>query len=322
MTHSFLNSAKRVFDIEIQAMSDLALQIDQTFAQACELLLGCQGKVVVCGIGKSGLIGQKISSTFASTGTPSFFMHPAEASHGDLGMLESNDILIAISNSGESSEIVSLLPAIKRKQIPIIALTSNANSSLGKHSDVHLSIHVKQEACSLGLAPTSSTTATLLMGDALAVALLDARGFTSDDFALSHPGGSLGKKLLVSFADIMHSGDALPVAKHDQPLSDVLIEISKKRLGFAAIIDDQGKLVGIFTDGDLRRVIDAKIDVHGTNVANVMSKNCKTIAPNALAVEGLNLMEKHQISGLIAVDEHHFPVGAANIQDLLKAGIV
>lgn len=322
MTHSFLNSAKRVFDIEIQAMSDLALQIDQTFAQACELLLGCQGKVVVCGIGKSGLIGQKISSTFASTGTPSFFMHPAEASHGDLGMLESNDILIAISNSGESSEIVSLLPAIKRKQIPIIALTSNANSSLGKHSDVHLSIHVQQEACSLGLAPTSSTTATLLMGDALAVALLDARGFTSDDFALSHPGGSLGKKLLVSFADIMHSGDALPVAKHDQPLSDVLIEISKKRLGFAAIIDDQGKLVGIFTDGDLRRVIDAKIDVHGTNVANVMSKNCKTIAPNALAVEGLNLMEKHQISGLIAVDEHHFPVGAANIQDLLKAGIV
>lgn len=322
MTHSFLNSAKRVFDIEIQAMSDLALQIDQTFAQACELLLGCQGKVVVCGIGKSGLIGQKISSTFASTGTPSFFMHPAEASHGDLGMLESNDILIAISNSGESSEIVSLLPAIKRKQIPIIALTSNAKSSLGKHSDVHLSIHVQQEACSLGLAPTSSTTATLLMGDALAVALLDARGFTSDDFALSHPGGSLGKKLLVSFADIMHSGDALPVAKHDQPLSDVLIEISKKRLGFAAIIDDQGKLVGIFTDGDLRRVIDAKIDVHGTNVANVMSKNCKTIAPNALAVEGLNLMEKHQISGLIAVDEHHFPVGAANIQDLLKAGIV
>lgn len=322
MSHSFLTSAKRVFEIEIQALSTLALGLDDTFSQACNMLLACGGKVVVCGIGKSGLIGQKISSTFASTGTPSFFMHPAEASHGDLGMLESNDILIAISNSGESSEIVSLLSAIKRKHIPIIALTGNPSSTLGRHADVHISIHVDQEACSLGLAPTSSTTATLLMGDALAVALLDAKGFTSDDFALSHPGGSLGKKLLVSFADIMHSGDSLPLAKHNQTLSDVLLEISKKRLGFAAIVDDEGKLAGIFTDGDLRRVIDAKLDVHGTKVCDVMSKNCKTITSNALAVEALNLMEKYQISGLIAVDENRFPVGAANIQDLLKAGIV
>jgi arabinose-5-phosphate isomerase len=322
MGHSFLASAQRVFEIETHAISTLARTLTQTFNIACDTLLQCQGKVVVCGIGKSGLIGQKISSTFASTGTPSFFMHPAEASHGDLGMLEPTDVLIAISNSGESSEIIALLPAIKRKKVPIIALTSNEQSTLGQYADIHLSIFVEQEACSLGLAPTSSTTATLVMGDALAVALLDAKGFTSDDFALSHPGGSLGKKLLVSFSDIMHTDDALPVADESQFISDVLLEISNKRLGFAAITDSSGQLSGIFTDGDLRRIIDAKVNVHDTKVQDVMTKHCKTITPNALAVEALNLMEQHKISGLIAIDENRIPVGAANIQDLLKAGIM
>lgn len=322
MSESFLNSAQRVFEIETHAISALSETLDHSFNQACELLINCSGKVVVCGIGKSGLIGQKISSTFASTGTPSFFMHPAEASHGDLGMLGEEDVLIAISNSGESSEIISLLPAIKRKQVPIIAMTGNHQSSLAKYADIHLSILVEQEACSLGLAPTSSTTATLVMGDALAVALLDAKGFTSDDFALSHPGGSLGKKLLVTFADIMHSDKALPLANQSQFISDVLLEISKKRLGFAAIVDDNGRLMGVFTDGDLRRIIDAKVNVHETKVQDVMSKNCKTIQPNALAVEGLNIMEQYKISGLVAIDDNQRPVGAANIQDLLKAGIV
>jgi len=315
-------SALRVLEIEQRAIAQLAQYIDDAFVHACELILPCKGKVIVCGMGKSGHIGHKISATLASTGTPAFFMHPAEANHGDLGMLTEQDILLAISNSGETSELLALIPVVKRMGVPIIAMTSNAQSTLGKYADINLCIKVEQEACSLGLAPTSSTTATLVMGDALAVALLDARGFTSEDFALSHPGGSLGRKLLLKLEDVMVKEPSLPLVARQQTLGEVLLVISQKALGMAGVIDDNGKLLGIFTDGDLRRVLDDRIDIHKTQIQQIMTPNSITAKPEMLAAEVLLLMQKHKISSLFVTDTNGKPIGAINMQLLLQAGII
>lgn len=322
MKSQFTRSALNVLDIESQAIAQLHQYIDAGFDRACELMLACKGKIVVSGMGKSGHISNKIAATLASTGTPAFFMHPGEANHGDLGMLSKDDILLAISNSGETAELLGLLPVVKRLGVPIIAMSNNPASSLGQHADVHLCIKVEQEACSLGLAPTSSTTATLVMGDALAIALLDAKGFTSDDFALSHPGGSLGRKLLLKLEDIMHTGELLPLVDQHQTISNALLEISKKGLGMTGIVDQHNHLLGIFTDGDLRRVLDAQVDLHNTEVGDVMTQNGVTAKSNMLAVEVLNLMEEHKINSLFAVDDSGRPVGAINMHVLLKAGVV
>ncbi|WP_414829859.1 KpsF/GutQ family sugar-phosphate isomerase [Alteromonas sp. H39] len=319
---TYIASAKNVIDIEARAIQALATRLDEQFISACELLLHCEGKVVVCGMGKSGHVGNKIAATLASTGTPSFFMHPGEANHGDLGMLSKNDVLLAISNSGETYELLNLLPVVKRLNVPVIAMTNKQSSTLGQHADVFLDISVEQEACSLGLAPTSSTTATLVLGDALAIALLDRKGFTSDDFALSHPGGSLGRKLLLKVSDIMLSGDALPLISQTAKVSEALLEISRKGLGMTGILDTQGKLAGVFTDGDLRRILDAKIDLHTTNVEDVMTRGGKTTRADELAVEALNLMEAHKISALMVVDNSNTPIGAFNMHMLLKAGVL
>lgn len=315
-------SALRVLEIEQRAITQLAQYIDDAFVDACQLILPCKGKVIVCGMGKSGHIGHKISATLASTGTPAFFMHPAEANHGDLGMLTEQDILLAISNSGETAELLALVPVVKRLGVPIIAMTSNKNSTLGQYANINLCIKVEQEACSLGLAPTSSTTATLVMGDALAVALLDARGFTSDDFALSHPGGSLGRKLLLKLEDVMVKGDSLPLVSPQMTLSQVLLEVSRKALGMAGVVDDNGILLGIFTDGDLRRVLDDRIDIHKTEIQQIMTVNSVTAVPEMLAAEVLKLMQKHKISSLFVTDKKGIPVGAINMQLLLQAGII
>lgn len=321
-THDFKHTALNVIAIEQQAISDLKQYIDQSFVDACELILRCKGKIVVCGMGKSGHIGNKISATLASTGTPAFFMHPAEANHGDLGMLTEQDILLAISNSGETAELLALLPVVKRLGVPIIAMSNSQTNTLARYADVNICIKVEQEACSLGLAPTSSTTATLVMGDALAVALLSARGFTSEDFALSHPGGSLGRKLLLTMTDVMLTAERLPLVSPQQSLSEVLLEISHKGLGMAGIIDTENTLIGIFTDGDLRRVLDAKIDVHSVKIKEVMTQNSVTASPTMLAAEVLKIMEKKKINSLFVVDEHHHPIGAINVQILLQAGII
>ncbi len=315
-------SALRVLGIEQRAIAQLVQYIDDNFVQACQLILPCKGKVIVCGMGKSGHIGHKISATLASTGTPAFFMHPAEANHGDLGMLTEQDILLAISNSGETAELLALIPVVKRMGVPIIAMTSNPQSTLGKYADVNVCIKVEQEACSLGLAPTSSTTATLVMGDALAVALLDARGFTSEDFAMSHPGGSLGRKLLLKLEEVMVKGQSLPLVSTQQTLSEVLLIISQKALGMAGVIDNDGKLLGIFTDGDLRRVLDDRIDIHKTKIRDIMTPNSITAKSEMLAAEVLTLMQKHKISSLFVTDINGKPIGAINMQLLLQAGII
>jgi len=318
----FIQSARQVIAIEQQAIQALDKSIGDEFVNACNLLLKTKGKVVVSGMGKSGHIGNKIAATLASTGTPAFFMHPGEANHGDLGMLERQDLLIAISNSGETSELLSLLPVVKRLGLPIIAISGNPDSTLAQLSDIHLCIKVDKEACSLGLAPTASTTVTLVLGDALAVALLDARQFTPEDFALSHPGGALGRRLLFKLEDIMHKGDQLPLVDEQQTISNALVEISRKSLGMAGIIDAEGKLVGVFTDGDLRRILDARIDVHNTAISQVMTRNCVTAHQQMLAAEVLNIMENKTINGLFVVDGEHKPIGALNMQDLLKAGVL
>jgi arabinose-5-phosphate isomerase len=318
----YIQSALRVLKIEGQAIDQLAQYIDENFIDACELMKNCKGKVVVCGMGKSGHIGHKISATLASTGTPAFFMHPGEANHGDLGMLTEQDVLLAISNSGETSELLALLPVVKRRGIAIIAMSNNPSSSLGKHADVNLCIRVEKEACSLGLAPTASTTATLVMGDALAVALLDARGFTPDDFALSHPGGALGRKLLLRLEDIMCQGEMMPLVGTTHTISQALLEISRKGLGMAGIVGNDRRLLGIFTDGDLRRVLDAKVDIHTVSIESVMTADCVTASQETLAAEVLNVMQKRKISSLFIVDDKHIPVGAINMQTLLSAGVI
>ncbi|GBL04894.1 KpsF/GutQ family sugar-phosphate isomerase [Glaciecola sp. KUL10] len=320
---NYLETAKRVFSDEIKSLQGLSQKLDESFNAACDLLLNCKGKVVVCGMGKSGHIGNKIAATLASTGTSSFFMHPGEANHGDLGMLSEGDVLIGISNSGETAELIGLLPVVKRLNVPIIAITNKESSSLAKLSDISLNIHVESEACSLGLAPTTSTTATLVLGDALAIALLEAKGFTSDDFALSHPGGSLGKRLLLTVSDIMVAGDDIPLVSLNSSVTEALFEISEKGLGMTGIIDDTKQLVGVFTDGDLRRALDRKIDIHTASVSAVMTPSCITINANQLAVDALNLMQQRKINALLVTqDNNKQAVGALKMHDLLKAGVV
>lgn len=321
MTFDFQQSALATLNTERDAIDHLTQHINENFTSACQLILATQGKVVVMGVGKSGHIGKKIAATFASTGTPAFFVHPGEASHGDLGMIGDEDIVIGISNSGEAEEIISLLPVLKRRGIRFIAMTRSASSTMGQHADCHLCIHVEKEACPIGLAPTASTTATLVMGDALAVALMEAKGFTSDDFALSHPGGALGRKLLLHIADIMHQGDALPTVTPSCSVRDALFEISAKGLGMTAVVEDDLRLVGVFTDGDLRRLIDQRIDIHQTQIGQVMKENPRTVSPDLLAAEGLQLMEREKINGLLVTDKRRL-VGALNMHDLLKAGVI
>ncbi|QNI00421.1 KpsF/GutQ family sugar-phosphate isomerase [Shewanella algae] len=314
---------RRVIDIEKQALDNLYQFVDSPeFAQACELILNCSGKVIVMGMGKSGHIGNKISATLASTGTPAFFVHPGEASHGDLGVLSENDIVLAISNSGESSEILTLMPVIKRQGIPMISMTGKPESTMAKLAQLHLCIKVPEEACPLGLAPTSSTTATLVMGDALAVALLQAKGFTKDDFALSHPGGALGRKLLLKVSDVMHKGEELPLVTEDICITDALYEISKKGLGMTAVVNQQKQLVGIFTDGDLRRVIDAGVNLRTTKISDVMTRNCITSGDNILAAQALKVMDENDINGLIVINGANEPIGALNMLDMVKAGVI
>ncbi|BCV65318.1 KpsF/GutQ family sugar-phosphate isomerase [Shewanella carassii] len=314
---------RRVIDIEKQALDNLYQFVDSPeFAQACELILNCSGKVIVMGMGKSGHIGNKISATLASTGTPAFFVHPGEASHGDLGVLSENDIVLAISNSGESSEILTLMPVIKRQGIPMISMTGKPDSTMAKLAQLHLCIKVPEEACPLGLAPTSSTTATLVMGDALAVALLQAKGFTKDDFALSHPGGALGRKLLLKVSDVMHKGEELPLVTEDICITDALYEISKKGLGMTAVVNQQKQLVGIFTDGDLRRVIDAGVNLRTTKISDVMTRNCITSGDNILAAQALKVMDENDINGLIVINGANEPIGALNMLDMVKAGVI
>ncbi|MDL2194866.1 KpsF/GutQ family sugar-phosphate isomerase [Shewanella algae] len=314
---------RRVIDIEKQALDNLYQFVDSPeFAQACELILNCSGKVIVMGMGKSGHIGNKISATLASTGTPAFFVHPGEASHGDLGVLSENDIVLAISNSGESSEILTLMPVIKRQGIPMISMTGKPESTMAKLAQLHLCIKVPEEACPLGLAPTSSTTATLVMGDALAVALLQAKGFTKDDFALSHPGGALGRKLLLKVSDVMHKGEELPLVTEDICITDALYEISKKGLGMTAVVNQQKQLVGIFTDGDLRRVIDAGVNLRTTKISDVMTRDCITSGDNILAAQALKVMDENDINGLIVINGTNEPIGALNMLDMVKAGVI
>ncbi|CAE6890765.1 sugar phosphate isomerase involved in capsule formation [Vibrio sp. B1REV9] len=317
----FRAAAKQVLDIEVSALQQLDQYFDAQFEQACELILSNRGKVVVMGMGKSGHIGNKIAATLASTGTSAFFVHPGEAAHGDLGMISAGDIVIAISNSGESHEILSLFPVLKRLNITIISMTGKPDSNMAKLSDLHLQITVPKEACPLGLAPTSSTTATLVMGDALAVALLQARGFSAEDFALSHPGGALGRKLLLKLSDIMHIGSALPKVAPNALIRDALLEISEKGLGMTAIVDEHDAMLGIFTDGDLRRTLDKRIDIHTTRIGEVMTQNPTTAHPEMLAVEGLNMMQDKNINALILCDNNKI-VGALNMHDLLKAGVM
>lgn len=314
--------AKQVIDIETQAIRELEQFIDDGFEQACQFMFHCKGRVIVTGMGKSGHIGGKIAATLASTGTPAFFVHPGEASHGDLGMVTSNDVVLAISNSGETGEVLAITPVIKRIGAKLIAMSSNPESTLAKLADTHVCIKVSQEACPLGLAPTSSTTATLVMGDALAVALLNAKDFTANDFALSHPGGSLGKRLLLRLADIMHVGDRLPIVQQQAKIKDALVEMSLKGLGMTAVVNNNNCLVGLFTDGDLRRILDEKIDIHHDEISTVMTQNPTLAASDMLAAQALKIMEDKKINGLIIVNSQQEPIGAMNMHDLLKSGVL
>jgi len=311
-----------VVTIETAAVKALEARIDGDFVAACRHMLTCKGRIVVIGMGKSGHIGNKIAATLASTGSPAFFVHPGEASHGDLGMITSSDVVLALSNSGETREIITILPLIKRMGAPLISMTGNPVSTLAREADVNLDVSVAKEACPLDLAPTASTTAALVMGDAVAIALLEARGFTAEDFALSHPGGSLGRRLLLHVYDIMHKGDAIPAVTQDASLRDALIEMTEKSLGMTAIVDGEGRAMGIFTDGDLRRCLDRDVDVRATKIADVMIPGGKRIAPDRLAVEALNLMEEKKINALLIVDSDERLCGALNMHDLLRAGVV
>lgn len=311
-----------VINTEIDAITALRQRIDDTFANACQLLLNCQGRIIVLGMGKSGHIGNKIAATLASTGSPAFFVHAGEASHGDLGMITHQDVILALSNSGETPEMLTLLPLIKRLAIPMIALTGNPSSTLAKTANAHLNVSVDKEACPLGLAPTSSTTAALVMGDALAIALLEARGFTAEDFARSHPGGNLGRRLLLRVSDIMHTGKQIPKVSQQALVSEALVEMSAKGLGMTAICSESDDIVGIFTDGDLRRVLAQTVDIHTTPIADVMTTHCKTGHVDMLAAEILEQMERHKINALLIVDDQDKLVGAINMHDLLRAGVV
>ncbi|MDA8389910.1 MAG: KpsF/GutQ family sugar-phosphate isomerase [Gammaproteobacteria bacterium] len=315
-------TGRRVIGLEANALTKLAAGLDLAFAAACQLLLACRGRVVVVGMGKSGHIGGKIAATLASTGTPAFFVHPGEASHGDLGMITPDDVVLAISHSGETAEILTILPIIKRMGVRLLAMTGTADSSLGRQADVHLPVAVDQEACPLNLAPTSSTTAALAMGDALAIALLESRGFTPEDFARSHPGGRLGRRLLVYVADIMHTGERIPLVGENASLRETLIEMSSKGLGMTGVVDRECRLRGIFTDGDLRRALNRGVDVYNVTVDEVMTRQPKTTAPGHLAAEVVPLLRQHNISGLFVIDDTQQVVGALHMHDLLRAGVV
>ncbi len=321
-TSDLIQSAHRTIRLEIEAVEGLLAHIDADFVRACELILESDGRVIVLGMGKSGHIGNKIAATLASTGTPAFFVHPAEASHGDMGMITRRDIILALSNSGSTAEIVTLLPLIKRMGIPLISMTGNPDSPLAQAAEVNLDARVAQEACPLNLAPTSSTTATLVLGDALAIALLEARGFTAEDFAFSHPGGALGRRLLLKVEHVMHTGTALPQVARGTLLRDALMEMTRKGLGMTAILEADGRLAGIFTDGDLRRTLDRTIDVHSTRIEDVMTSHGKTARADMLAAEALKIMEDNKINSLIVVDDQDCPVGAFNLGDLLRAGVM
>ncbi|MFO1435835.1 MAG: KpsF/GutQ family sugar-phosphate isomerase [Gammaproteobacteria bacterium] len=313
---------RAVIDTEAAAVAPLVARVDANFARAAGLMLDCRGRIVVLGMGKSGHIGGKIAATLASTGTPAFFVHPGEASHGDMGMITVNDVVLALSNSGETAELVVLLPLIKRLGVPLIALTGRADSTMGRAATVAIDVSVEREACPLGLAPTSSTTAALVMGDALAIALLNARGFTADDFALAHPGGSIGRRLLLKVADIIHTGVELPRVSPDTPLREALVEMTQKGFGMTSIVDENGKVVGVYTDGDLRRTLDKSIDVRTARMQEVMTRNFKSIDADMLAAEALALMQQHKITALPVLDADGKLHGLLHMQDLLRAGVV
>lgn len=319
----FAASGRRVLEVETQGLAALAGRIDGAFSAACRLLLACQGRIVCIGMGKSGHVARKIAATLASTGTPAFYVHPGEAGHGDLGMITDADAVLALSYSGETDELLMLLPVLKRQGNALVAMTGRPESTLATTADIHLDVSVPAEACPLDLAPTTSTTAALALGDALAVALLEARGFTADDFARSHPAGSLGRRLLLHITDVMHSGDEIPRVHAGATLSEALVEMSRKRLGMTAVVDDDGHLLGLYTDGDLRRSLDdAAVDLRGTRIDAVMTRTPKSIGSDALAVEAARMMEDHKINALLVVDDAMRVVGALNIHDLLRARVV
>lgn len=319
---ALLNSARRTFQIESEALAALKARLDGAFAAACRVCLSCQGRTVTTGMGKSGHMARKVAATLASTGTPAFFLHPGEAGHGDVGMLTRGDVLLAVSNSGETAEILGLLPYVKRLAVPVIALTGNAASTLARAADVHLDVGVREEACPHNLAPTASTTAALVMGDALAVALLEARGFSAEDFARSHPGGALGRRLLLRVEDIMRRGAALPRVLPSAPLAEGLLEMSRKGLGLTAIVDEQERVLGVFTDGDLRRALDRRIDVHAVTMRDVMTAGGRSIGQRELAISAAQLMESHRVTALLVTDGERRIIGALNVHDLMRAGVV
>jgi len=314
--------AGEVLEIESRAVENLRARLNDDFVAACTLCMDTQGRVVVTGMGKSGHVSNKIAATLASTGTPAFFMHPAEASHGDVGMITKHDLLLAVSYSGETAEVITILPVVKRMGAKLLSMTGNPNSTMAKAADVHLDISVAEEACPLNLAPTASTTATLAMGDALAVALLKNRGFTAEDFARSHPSGNLGKRLLLRVADVMRSGERIPAIGADVNLRDALLEMTEKGLGMTAVVDADNKILGIFTDGDLRRTLDSGADVRSTVIRDVMHRDCKTTSADVLAAEALHILEENKITSLLVADEDGVLVGALNVHDLFREGLL
>lgn len=317
-----ISSARKVLEIEARAINELIPRLGANFERACAICHECKGRVVVTGMGKSGHIAGKLAATLASTGTPAFFVHAGEASHGDLGMITKHDVLLAISNSGETNELSALLPTIRRLNVPLISMTGNASSTLAKAATINLDISVSAEACPLNLAPTASTTATLALGDALAVVLLELRGFTEEDFARSHPGGRLGRRLTLRVGDIMRSGDDVPTVRNGTMLADALVEMSRKGMGFTVIMDDDNLLTGVFTDGDLRRTLDTRADIHNTTIDKIMIADCKTVSPQALAAHAVDVIESHRITTLPVVDEQGRVCGALNVHDLLRAGVM
>lgn len=319
---SSLELARQVLEIESAAIAALIPRLGQSFLAATELILNCKGRVVVSGMGKSGHVARKIASTMASTGTPAFFVHPAEASHGDIGMITREDVMLALSNSGESGELLTIIPALRRQGAKLVAITGNADSTLAREADVHLDARVDQEACPLGLAPTASTTAALALGDALSVALLDARGFSSEDFARSHPGGSLGRKLLTRVSDVMRTGTEVPSVAEHGTLSDAIVEMSAKRMGMTAIVDKNSRITGIFTDGDLRRSLDQLGDIRTRKVVEIMTRNPRTIRADQLAVEAVEIMERHKVNQLLVTDKDGRLTGALNMHDLFRAKVL
>jgi arabinose-5-phosphate isomerase len=313
---------RAVIETEAQSILALSSRINKEFAQACQYLLDCKGRIIVMGMGKSGHISKKVAATFASTGSPAFFIHPAEAKHGDFGMITPQDVVLIMSNSGETEEILSILPFIKRLNLPLITLTGKPNSTLAMAATINIDVSVEKEACPLGLAPTSSTTAALVMGDALAISLLQKRGFTAEDFALSHPGGTLGRRLLLKVDEIMHIGDAIPTVDFDATLKTALVEMTQKKLGMTTVLGKQQELAGIFTDGDIRRAFDNNSDIHSTFISEIMTKNPKVIRPGMLAAEALHIMEAHKITALIVIDENKKPLGVVHMHDILRAGVM